>query len=139
MKKEAIILLCVLLTLCVNTPEESEYTKAGSDADKIVVVHFHKIHQCTCCINVGKWAQETIETYFSDEYEKGLIEYKDVCVEEDPEEAARYDAFGSSLYINVIQNGEDNISEISEVWNHCHNHDTYIEVFKKILDNVLNG
>jgi hypothetical protein len=138
MKNEAIILLCVLIALCVNTPEESEYTNAA-DTNKVVVVHFHRIHQCTCCINVGKWAEETIQIYFADEYKKGLIEYKDVCVEKNPEEIARYNAFGSSLYINVIKNGNDNISEISEVWNHCHNHDTYIEAFKQILDDILNG
>ncbi|MGD2250268.1 MAG: nitrophenyl compound nitroreductase subunit ArsF family protein [Candidatus Methanofastidiosia archaeon] len=138
MRKEAMILLCVLLALCVNTPEESEYTKAAN-ADKVVVVHFHRIHQCTCCINVGKWAEETIQTYFADEYETGFLEYKDVCVEKNHEEAARYNAFGSSLYINVIQNGNDNISEIAEVWNHCHDHDAYIEVFKQILDDIVHG
>ena len=149
MKKVALFMfLCFLCTLCLNdSPEDSPsaviHQAAGESLDQsidhVLVVHFHRVQQCTCCINVGKWAEETIKLYYPEEYESGKIVYMDVCVEENQEMARRYNAYGSSLYINVIRNGSDNIIDAVEVWSHCHDHDTYIEVLNQMLEDALHS
>lgn len=147
MKKAVFIFVCALCTLCLNSSDDTspvtvirqEQIPGDESIDQILVVHFHRVHQCTCCINVGKWAEETIQLHFPDEYEAGKIVYMDVCVEENQEMARKYNAYGAALYVNVIKGGSDNIMDALEVWNHCHDHDKYVEVFKQLLEDVLKG
>lgn len=97
--------------------DTSNSSVAGStvsaEIEKIQVVHFHATQQCYSCITVGKYAKETLTERFADEYESGVIEFLDVNVElpENADIAERFGATGSSLYINVVRNGDDSISE----------------------------
>lgn len=140
------VLICILLALCLNDSQKTPQVTVtrqeqlpGKAVDQIIVVHFHRVHQCTCCINVGKWAEETIMLYFPEEYEEGKIVYMDVCIEENQEIARKYNAYGASLYINVIKDGDDNIMDAVEVWSHCFDHDKYVDVFRQMLEDALEG
>ncbi len=148
MKRLFLLALCAALALCVtdsSTPSSSvgtgESDEIGGDEniDQIIVVHFHRVQQCTCCINVGKWAEETIKQYFPQEYDSRKIVYKDVCVEENPDMAAQYNAYGPSLFINVMKDGKDNITDIREAWTLCHDHDAYVAFFKEVLQDALQS
>jgi hypothetical protein len=145
MRRIVFILVCLLCVMCINDspqPPEPVVTRQpqmDESLDQIVVVHFHRVQQCTCCINVGKWAEETITLYFPDEYEAGKIIYMDVCVEENQELARKYNAYGASLFINVIEEGNDNITENADVWKYCHEHDAYVDLFRQVLENILKG
>ena len=140
------IFLCTLLVMCLNDSSDApqvtvirEKQDAEGSIEQIIVVHFHRIHQCTCCINVGKWAEETIQEYFPDEYESGRIVYMDVCVEENRELAGKYNAYGASLFINVVRDGNENIVENMVVWQYCFDHDSYVAYFKQMLEKLLGG
>lgn len=137
MKILRIVFACFLVTLCVTDTPESVPPVQYPELAQVLVVHFHRIHQCTCCINVGMWAEETIIQYFPDEYASGKIVYMDVCIEENPDMAKKYNAYGASLFINVIKEGNDTIIDALEVWEHCHDHDTYVAVFKHLLEDAL--
>lgn len=149
MKRLFLIVLCAALALCVtdsSTPPSSVGTEESDEVsgdqvsgDQIIVVHFHRVQQCTCCINVGKWAEETIKQYFPQEYESRKIVYKDVCVEENPDMAAQYNAYGPSLFINVIKDGKGNITDVREAWTLCHGHDAYVAFFREVLQDALQS
>lgn len=144
MKRLFVIALCAALALCVtdsSTPPSSVGTEESDEVsgDQIIVVHFHRVQQCTCCINVGKWAEETIRQYFPQEYESRKIVYKDVCVEENPDMAAQYNAYGPSLFINVIKDGKGNITDVREAWTLCQDHDAYVAFFKEVLQDALQS
>ncbi len=109
-------------------------------AEKIEVVHFRATQQCWSCITVGEYALKTIKERFPEEYKNGVIVYKDINGElpENREMVMKYRAGGSSLYVNAITAGSDNIEEDVTVWRLIANEKQFLDYFeakiKKILD-----
>ncbi len=114
-------------------------TEQSGDVDKIQVVHFHATQQCWSCITVGEYAEKTIKEKFPEEYESGKIEYYDLNVEsvENMDMTEKFGAGGSSLYINVIKNGEDNIHQDYQVWRLVTNEQSFINYFENKLKGYL--
>lgn len=108
-------------------------------ADKIEVVHFHGTQQCWSCITVGEFALRTIQNKFPDDYENGTIVFKDINGElpENQEIVNKFQARGSSLFINAIANDQDNIQEEIDVWRLVTNEDKFIDYFQSKLNGLL--
>ncbi len=108
-------------------------------AEKIEVVHFHGTHQCVSCITVGKYALKTIKEKFPKEYENGIIVFKDINGElpENKDIVMKYQARGSSLFVNAIINGKNNIEEDVTVWRLVSNEDQFINYFQNKLNKLL--
>ena len=111
--------------------------QVSDNVEKVQVVHFHATQQCWTCITVGKYAKKTVTDSFPEEYKNGKIEFLDINIElsENNEITKRFGASGSSLYINVIRDGKDNISEDVKVWQLVSDEQTYISY----LENKLKG
>lgn len=108
-------------------------------AEQIEVVHFHATQQCWSCITVGEYALKTIKEKFPEEYKNETIVFKDVNGEL-PENSAlvkKYQASGSSLFINAIKDGKDNIQEDINVWRYVSNESQFISYFEKKLKGLL--
>lgn len=95
-----------------------EVNTSNIQSDKIEVFVFHNTQRCISCINLGKYAEETIETKFSNEFNSGKIVFKEINLDlpENKELGNKFQASGSSLYINAIKDGKDNISYESKLW-----------------------
>lgn len=108
-------------------------------ADKIEVVHFHGTEQCWSCITVGEYALKTIKEKFPDEYASGKIIYKDVNVElkENQEIVTKFQASGSSLFVNAIRNDKNDISEVTTVWRLVNDENQFITYFENKLNTLL--
>ena len=124
--------------------KENNPSSAGQEkvpADKIEVVHFHNTHQCWSCITVGEYALETIKNKFSDEYQSGKIIFKDINGElpENKEIVTKYQARGSSLFINAIRNSQDNIAEDVTVWRLITSKDKFTDYFENKLKTLLGN
>ncbi len=118
--------------------ENENVKNSNEEVEKIEVVHFHGTRQCWSCIKVGELALKTIEEEFSDEYENGKITFLDVNGEllENNDIVEQYQARGSSLFINKIIDGEDNIKEDVVVWRLIYNEKEFIEYFKNKLNSI---
>lgn len=120
----AVVVLFVVQTLIKsnNTEVEGETVKEVEsidiEAEKIEVVHFHTTNQCWSCIELGKLAQRTLENRFSEELESGRIQFLEINVDlpENSDTVEKYQAVGSSLFVNYIYNGEDHIEEEVDLW-----------------------
>lgn len=133
-----LVFICILCVMCISdNPESAPITPEGDNQDQILVIHFHRINQCTCCINAGKWAEETVKLHFPEEYSQGTIVYMHVCIEENRDMATQYNVYGPSLYINVVKNGNSNITNAMQAWQHCHDYDTFVAVFTQMLEDAL--
>jgi len=131
----------------VSQSRESSGTKSSTNstqqvvppADKIEVVHFHGTQQCVSCITVGKLALQTIKDKFPDEYASGKIVFKEVNGELPENQAIvnKYQARGSSLFINVIRNGTDEIAEDTTVWRLVSSESQYTSYFEGKLKTLL--
>lgn len=108
-------------------------------ADKIEVVHFHSTHQCWSYITVGEYALKTIKDKFSEEYKSGKIVFKDINgdLPENKEIVIKYQARGSSLFVNAINNNKDNIEEDTAVWRLVNNQEKFIDYFENKLTTLL--
>lgn len=167
MNKKAIIILTILIIIVVflgikvlasnkeaksapvlssTNTEASEPQKENKPltdkkivADKIEVVHFHGTHQCWSCITVGEYALETIKEKFPEEFASGKIVYKDINGElkENQEIVMKYQARGSSLFINAISDGQDNIEEDIRVWYLVTDKEKFTEYFESKLKTLL--
>ena len=148
MKKKNIIFIFLALAVFMIVFVFAGKKEAGQEqvlssnlapADKIEVVHFHGTYQCWSCITVGEYALKTIEEKFADEYASGKITFKDVNAElkENQETVAKYQARGSSLFVNAIRNGEDEIEEEITVWRLVSNEEQYISYFENRLRSLL--
>ena len=108
-------------------------------ADKIEVVHFHGTRQCWSCITVGEYALQTIKDKFPEEYQSGKIVLKDINSElpENKEIVTKYQARGSSLFINAISNDKDSIEEDVNVWRLVNSQEKFTDYFEEKLKTLL--
>lgn len=87
-------------------------------AEKIQVFLFHSTQRCITCITIGKYTKETVEQKFPAELLSGKIEFREINIDlpENKELATKFKATGSSLFINSIVDGKDNIQVDTQVW-----------------------
>jgi len=144
------IFLCVIIILAVinfsskseagiasqsQLPENKTLNKKQS-ADKVQVFLFHATQRCSTCIAIGKLAGETVNERFQEELKSGKIEFREVNIDlpENKELARKFQASGSALFLNSINNGEDHIAQDIKVWQLTGNP----TAFKNYLENKIN-
>ena len=134
-----IVGLLILAGCGQKTADQNLMSKTRIGAEKIEVVHFHATQQCWSCITVGEYALKTIKEKFSEEYKSGKIVFKDINAElpANQDIVAKYQASGSSLFINAIKDGKDNIQEDVSVWRYVSNETTFINYFENKLRSLL--
>ena len=152
MNKKLIIISIIIITIVAliysgaKGKENSQISSQSSPtpqpvmpADKIEVVHFHGTQQCWSCITVGEYALKTIKEKFPEEYASGKIVYKDIDGElkENQEIVVKYQARGSSLFVNAIRDEKDDIAEDTTVWRLVNDESQFISYFEKILSSLL--
>jgi len=127
-----------VLSSSLNNPTKTPPVSVAP-ADKIEVVHFHGTQQCWSCITVGKYALKTIKDKFPEEFASGKIVYKDVNGElkENQGIVIKYQARGSSLFVNAIRGDKDDIAEDTTVWRLINNENQFISYFEGKLKALL--
>jgi len=122
-----------------NLTSKTQNSEEKQPAEKIEVVHFHATQQCWSCITVGEYALKTIKEKFPEEYKNGTVVFKDINGElaENRDIVMKYRAGGSSLFINAIKGGVDNIEEDVTVWRFVTNEDQYINYLQNKINNLL--
>ena len=134
-----VFLVVFILIIFIFPKNETATTKNIGPADKIEVVHFHATQQCWSCITVGEYALKTIKEKFPKEYENGTIVFKDVNgdLPANRDMVIKYKSGGSSLFINAIINGKDNIEEDITVWRLVSDENQFISYFQNKLNKLL--
>jgi hypothetical protein len=123
-----------------NQAVSAKTEQSLAPADKIEVVHFHATQQCVSCITVGKYALKTIQDKFPEEYKSGKIVFKEINGElpENREIVTKYQARGSSLFVNAVQGDKDNIAEDVTVWRLINNESQFMDYFESKLNTLLD-
>jgi len=122
-----------------NTSQTANFSAPLLD-NRLEVFHFHATRQCTSCINVGKYAEETLKTYFQSDLDSGRIVYKSINVElpENQEVVSKYGATGSSLLIGIYNSSGFFKEEDSAVWYKTLDENAYLEYFKGVIESKLS-
>lgn len=122
-----------------NTPDILSDTSLPRGADKIEVLHFHATQQCWSCTTLGSYVKAVIETKFADQYQTGRIVFKDVNLDlvENTNLVKKFQASGSSLFINVIKDNQDHIEEDVKVWRLLNSQSSFFDYFESRLKQLL--
>ena len=118
---------------------ENQSKEKKLSAEKIQVFVFHATQRCYSCITIGKFAGETVNEYFQPELRDGKIEFREINIDlpENKELSRKFQAGGSSLYINAISSGQDNIVEDVAVWRLVNNEVQFKNYLKNKLSNLF--
>ncbi|MBU1089691.1 hypothetical protein KKF38_02775 [Patescibacteria group bacterium] len=120
-----------------ETTNENQISIVKNFADKIEVFYFHRTQRCYSCNTLGQYVKETIEQRFSEEIKNGRINFREINVDlpENKNVAVKFQASGSSLFINAIHDEQDNISQDVNVWRLLRDESQ----FKNYLANKINS
>lgn len=101
-----------------NIASDQPMSSAETVADKLEVYYFHRTARCYSCKTIGQYVSETMTGKYGAEIKNGRIDFREINVEEpeNKEIARKFQATGSSLYINRIIGGQDNIEQDTNVW-----------------------
>ncbi|MBN2487866.1 MAG: hypothetical protein JXA98_02425 [Methanosarcinaceae archaeon] len=107
----------------------------------IEVIHFHGNSQCYSCITVGEYAEETVNTYFSDELESGKLVFRHLNFQstENSELAWRYGAAYSSLWIGSYTKEGFSAEQDTNVWYKIDDRTEYMNYLRTVINEKLTG
>ena len=110
-----ILVLSIILFSC-NGNAQNEQSKSSSINNKIEVIDFHSTHRCMTCNAIEANTIYTLNTYFANELKSGKITFQSVNVDKDEnyEMAEKYEASGTSLFLNVVINGKETIINLTD-------------------------
>lgn len=120
-----------------QTSNNHPVSSAEKIADKLEVYYFHRTARCYSCKTIGQYVREIMEQKYGGQIKNGLIDFKELNIElqENKDIAEKYKASGSSLYINRIIDGQDNIELDANVWRLLGDE----KQFKDYLENKINS
>lgn len=111
MKSIKILSLLVFSLLLSSYTHQNKSNAISSDKSdsKIEVLNFHSTHRCKTCNAIEVNTKYTLKTYFAKELASGKITNKVINVDEKKNEkiAEKFEAAGTSLFLNVIKNGKE--------------------------------
>jgi hypothetical protein len=124
-----------------NNKTSSDYPMSSmeSAADKLEVYYFHRTARCYSCNTAGQYIRELMTDKYQDEIESGRIDFQEINVEsaENKEVAKKFKATGSSLYINRVKDGKDNIEPDVNIWRLLGDEDRFKEHLESKIDSYL--
>lgn len=143
-------LLIMLLTLtlfssgCVGNNDEGTtkvVDETLQESPHIEVIHFHGNNQCYSCQAVGAYAEETVNTYFSDELNSGKLIFKHVNFDlpENTELSQRYGAAYSSLWIGTYTEEGFSAEQDTNVWYKIDDRNAYMSYLSEVIDEKMAG
>lgn len=128
---------CSDATICNIKLDETK----NININKLEIYHFHGTNQCTSCIAVGDLAEETVNTYFKEELEKGIIVFDHINGElpENRDLVIQYGATGSSLWLGTYKGDEFKAEENVNVWYKIQDKTAYMNYLKGVIEQKLAG
>lgn len=103
------------------------------------VVYFHRSVRCEACLNAENYTRETLNKYFADQMQSGLVTLRVIDMEK-PENAAlvsKFDAAGSSLYLSVLIQGTEYLCANPDIWFYTGNKYLFVDTLRKKLASLL--
>ena len=108
----------------------------------IEVIDFHTTNRCVTCKSIESNTKYTLDTYFADEVKSGKITFSVVNIDEKENEklAEKFEASGTSLFLNVIKNGKEKQIDLTEfAFMNGKKQDTFSKELKTKINNELKA
>lgn len=104
-----------LMTSC-QAQDNAKATTTASNTSKIEVLDFHTTHRCQTCLKIEENARAVLQKDFQKEIEAGKITFQTIDIDDksNAEIAERFQAGGTSLFLNVIKNGAETHIDLTD-------------------------
>jgi hypothetical protein len=136
----AMILLTIGLVSACKVPEPEESSTLPPSIDNgVEVVYFHRAQRCSGCIHAQDMTEYTLNTYFAEELENGEIVFVALNLQDANNSAMvqKFGAYTSSLFLNDVSNGTDDIEELTDVWFVLWDDEEFVDILKTAIEERL--
>ena len=113
----------------------------ASGANRLEVVYFHRTNRCYSCRYAEDTTRYTITTYFSDELASGELVFTALDLQDRANSAMveKYGAYSSSLFINEVKNGGEQIENVTDIWYHVGDDEAFVSLVKSEIESHLEN
>jgi len=135
-----VLLLTIGLVSGCKVPEPEESSSLPPSIDNgVEVVYFHRAQRCSGCIHAQDMTEYTLNTYFADELESGEIVFMALNLQDANNSAMvqKFGAYTSSLFLNDVSNGIDDIDELTDIWFVLWDDEEFVDVLKTAIEECL--
>ena len=136
----AVLLLTIGLVSACKVPEPDDSSSLPPSVDDgVEVVYFHRAQRCSGCIHAQDMTEYTLNTYFADELQSGEIVFVALNLQDANNSAMvqKFGAYTSSLFLNDVEGGADNISEVTDIWFVLWDEEGFVDVVKAAIEECL--
>jgi major membrane immunogen (membrane-anchored lipoprotein) len=104
-----VMLVSILFLTSCSGRAQSGDIQLENNADRIEVIDFHTDHRCKTCLTIESLTKTILADRYAKEMENGRITFQLINVDEEENLsiAEKFGAYGTSLMLNVIRNGEE--------------------------------
>jgi hypothetical protein len=131
--------MSLLLASC-NSQDKSKTTSLNKSISKIEVLDFHSTHRCMTCNAIETNTKYTLNTYFAKELKDDKITFQviNVDLKENEKIAEKFEASGTSLFLNVIKNGKETQINLTDfAFMNGNDQETFSKELKAKIDTEL--
>jgi len=135
-----VISIIAFVLISCNGNSQSVENKAVASKNMIEVYDFHSTHRCMTCNAIEANTKHTLDTYFAKELKSGLITFKSVNVDDKKNSALaeKFQASGTSLYLNVIVDDSSTIINLTDfAFAKGRKKDAFAKILKTKIDEQL--
>jgi len=136
----AVLLLTVGLVSACKVPEPNNSSSLPPSIDNgVEVVYFHRAQRCSGCIRMQDMTEYTLNTYFADELESGEIVFVAINLQDsvNADMVQKFGAYTSSLFLNDVEDGADDIEELTDVWFVLWDDEEFADTLKDAIEERL--
>lgn len=136
-----LILLLMPLSMCIGQTEPSlEDLSADPSINRVDVLYFHETKRCQACVDMEKWAYETVYFEYRDAFERGMLTYYSGNIEDDAssEIVNICGACYTSLYVDTIYGGAHHILELKDIWLYSDNKEQFMDYVSLAIADALD-
>ena len=124
-------------------PENGSQQAAGAkpSGTRLTLIKFHGNSQCISCINLGKFANSTLERNFQTELAGGNVKYLNINAEADSANpyVQKYRPNHASLYLLTENEDGEKYEELVEAWYYTGDEAKYQQYLAGLLRTRLGG
>jgi hypothetical protein len=105
----ALVSVAIAFASCTGNAQTEKPAAAASGVSQLEVLYFHSEHRCKTCIAIEKQTKAVLDNHFAKEVKAGKIVLKTYNVDDKAnlKTCQKFDAFGSSLFLNKISGGKE--------------------------------
>ena len=110
-----LLVLAFFLASCSGNAQTNE-PPPEITASRIEVLDFHTDHRCKTCLAIENLTKTVLADSYAKEVEEGKVTFQLINVDEEENLAVaqKFGAFGTSLMLNVIQNGQEKQVDLTD-------------------------